>query len=127
MPADWRPNWRAFCALALLRDDAAFVRFLDFDRRAPAVLDGNLAALGAAPRRRIDRVSRPAVGSAAGRHRAGGAGWIAPGAVAVVEHPAGREVAPPTGFRTVPRRRHGRAALLFPRRDSLPSVPPTPC
>ena len=132
--------------LEALSRGAAFVHFLDLDRRALAVLDGNLAALGVRSRAALHCGDASAPGAApaaasiafldppwearlegAALAALANAGWLAPGAVAVVEHPAAREIAPPAGFRAILRRRHGRAAFLFLRRDFLPSFPPTLC
>ena len=45
------------------------------------------------------------------------AGWLAPGAVAVVEVAAGDDFAPPAGFATIDSRVYGAARLIFLRRE----------
>ena len=121
--------------LEALSRGAARIRFIDRDRRALAALRANAAALGVAER--VEAYARDATapgpapapadfafldppwdsGLAAPALAALAAnGWLAPGAVAALEHPAARPPAPPEGFETVLVRRHGRGAATFLRR-----------
>lgn len=121
--------------LEALSRGAARVCFIDSAPGALAALRGNLAALGVADRAAVYARDATAPGPApapaqfafldppwdsapgpAALAALTANGWLAPGAVAVLEHPAARPPAPPAGFETVLVRRHGRGAASFLRR-----------
>ncbi len=121
--------------LEALSRGARFVHFIDIDPAALAVVRENLSTLDAAARTALHRRDAadpgPAPEAAAfafldppyGAGLAGralgalaAAGWLAPDAVATVEHGAGEALAPPDGFRTVLRRRYGRGVIDLLRR-----------
>jgi 16S rRNA (guanine966-N2)-methyltransferase len=112
--------------------------FLETERAARAALKANIDALGEEPRSQVlvRDAMRPGPAPAAcdlafldppyGSGLAAPAlaalahhGWLAPGALAVVEHAAKEDFAPPAGFTTVDARRYGAAALAFVRWDGV--------
>ena len=130
----------AFCGtgalgLEALSRGAAQVSFMDNSRTALAVCRANVGALGESsaaeilqgdvlhpvrPRAACDLVLldppyRDALGPPALAALAA-AGWIAGGALCVVESPAKKEIAVPDGFEELDTRRYGAARLTFLRR-----------
>jgi 16S rRNA (guanine966-N2)-methyltransferase len=112
--------------------------FIERDRDALAILRTNIAALGEGARTRImpgDAARPPRAASACAvlfldpPYRSGlaapalaalaGAGWFAPGALAVVEVAAREELPPPTGFILLDQRVYGAARLVFLRRGAM--------
>ncbi|MGE0716592.1 MAG: 16S rRNA (guanine(966)-N(2))-methyltransferase RsmD [Alphaproteobacteria bacterium] len=119
--------------LEALSRGAAFATFIEKDRAAVSLLEANIARLGEGSRARVvagDALRPPppsagpasilfldppyAPGVAAEALAAlARAGWVAPGAVAVVETGSRDPVDPPPGFRTLDVRRYGRSAIAF--------------
>jgi 16S rRNA (guanine966-N2)-methyltransferase len=106
--------------------------FLENDRTALDTLRGNIAALGEQPRARVisaDASQPPAASAPCSLafldppYRAGLAapalealaqrGWLAPGAICVIETTAKEPLAPPAGFTLLDERRYGAARLTF--------------
>ncbi|MCC7271731.1 MAG: 16S rRNA (guanine(966)-N(2))-methyltransferase RsmD [Alphaproteobacteria bacterium] len=118
--------------LEALSRGAARAAFIEKDRAAVATLRANVARLGEDARAHVLQgdATRPppapapadlvfldppyAEGVAAQALSAlAAAGWLAPGAVAVVETAARDGFTPPEGFREIDRRRYGKAAVSF--------------
>ena len=118
--------------LEALSRGAAHVVFIENDRTALAALRQNIAALGEEKRSRIasgDATSPPRALAPAslafldppyGKGLAvpaltalAAAGWLAAGALCVVETAAKERVAPPPGFAALDERRYGAARLAF--------------
>jgi len=118
--------------LEALSRGAARAWFLETDRGALAALARNIKALGVGGRAvALDRdPARPGPAPATcalalldppyGAGLAAPAlaalareGWLAAGAIAVVEHAAAESCAPPAGFDSLDRRRYGAAAFAF--------------
>ena len=81
-----------------------------------AIVPSDGDAPGTEPRRGGAGVSRPAVRLGprrAGARRLRRGGWLADGALAVVELAAKEAFSPPIGFETVDARRYGAARLIF--------------
>ena len=121
----------AFGLEALSRGASEAV-FLENGRAALAALRANIAALGEAARSRVvsgDATAPPRAQAAAalafldppyGRGLAapaltalGAAGWLAAGALCIVELAAKERIEPPGGFALVDERRYGAARLAF--------------
>jgi 16S rRNA (guanine966-N2)-methyltransferase len=112
---------------------AAFVRFVEQAEAARAAIRANAAALGAADRVTIDRRDAGALGPAAeppydlafldppygkglgepALARLAAGGWLAPGAVAVLERAADDPALTPGGFRELDAREWGAARITF--------------
>jgi len=122
--------------LEALSRDAAEALFIEQDREALAILRQNIAALGEDAQARIiagDATRPPRAPSACGLvfidppYRSGlaapalaaldAAGWLMPGALAILELAAREELAPPTGFILLDERVYGAARLVFLRRN----------
>ena len=122
--------------LEALSRDAAEALFIEQDREALAILRQNIAALGEDAQARIiagDATRPPRAPSACGLvfidppYRSGlaapalaaldAAGWLMPGALAILELGAREELAPPTGFILLDERVYGAARLVFLRRN----------
>ncbi|MGQ9366973.1 16S rRNA (guanine(966)-N(2))-methyltransferase RsmD [Azospirillum sp. ST 5-10] len=118
--------------LEALSRGAAAATFLDAGRAALDALRANVAALGEEGRCTVlrgDATRPPRAGTPAtlafldppyGRDLApaaltalAAAGWLAPGAVLVVEEAADAPLALPTGFRALDERRYGDTRVLF--------------
>lgn len=118
--------------LEALSRGAAHVTFIDDDPAAQALLRRNVAALKETANATILARDATAPGPAgkpchlalldppyrsdlAGPALAALArdGWLAPGAVAVIELPAKGTFEPPAGFEVLDRRKYGRAQILF--------------
>lgn len=136
----------AFCGtgalgLEALSRGAAHALFLDNAPASLALVRANLEALGEAANASVIRAdaTRPPALERTGRRAAtlafldppygrglasaalaalAGGGWLAPGAVAVVEEAADAEVVLPEGFAALDRRRYGDTAVLFARHGS---------
>ena len=121
--------------LEALSRGATEAAFIEQDREALATLRRNIAALGESGRARIvsgDATRPPRAVSACELafldppYRSGvaaaaltaldAAGWLTPGALAVVELAAREELTPPAGFFLLDERVYGAARLLFLRR-----------
>ena len=122
--------------LEALSRDAAEALFIEQDREALAILRQNIAALGEDAQARIiagDATRPPRAPSACGLvfidppYRSGlaapavaaldAAGWLMPGALAILELAAREELAPPAGFILLDERVYGAARLVFLRRN----------
>ena len=122
--------------LEALSRDAAEALFIEQDREALAILRQNIAALGEDAQARIiagDATRPPRAPSACGLvfidppYRSGlaapalaaldAAGWLMPGALAILELGAREELAPPAGFILLDERVYGAARLVFLRRN----------
>ena len=122
--------------LEALSRDAAEALFIEQDREALAILRQNIAALGEDAQARIiagDATRPPRAPSACGLvfidppYRSGlaapalaaldAAGWLMPGALAILELAAREKLAPPTGFILLDERVYGAARLVFLRRN----------
>lgn len=123
---------------------AAFALFVDDGTEARALLRGNVEALGLGGATRIFRRDATRLGAAHplpafslvfadppyGRALAAQAltsaregGWLAPGALVVVEEAAAPAFAAPRGFVELERRRHAGSELTFLRADHEPAAP----
>lgn len=121
--------------LEALSRGARFATFLEKDREARRVLQANIAALGEAARTAVvagDALTPPrAAGAAtlafldppyhediapAALKALLGAGWLAAGALVVVEVAARQPFVPPADFTLLEERRYGAARLVFLRR-----------
>jgi 16S rRNA (guanine966-N2)-methyltransferase len=118
--------------LEALSRGAAAVVFIEQDREALAILRRNVGALGEDARSRIipgDATHPPRANvacvvafvdppyrsglAAPGLAALAAAGWLAPGALAIVEVAAREELAPPAGFILLDERIYGAARLVF--------------
>jgi 16S rRNA (guanine966-N2)-methyltransferase len=118
--------------LEALSRGAAQAVFIEQDHEALAVLRKNIAALGESARARVipgDVTSAPLAASACGvvfldpPYRSGlagpalgalsAAGWLAPGAIAVIELAAREHFTPPPEFTLLEERVYGAARLVF--------------
>lgn len=118
--------------LEALSRGAARATFIEKDGAALAALRQNVARLGEGPRAHVvagdatrpPTASRPAAIAFLDPPYGAGlapmalvalaaAGWLAPGAVIMVESAASDAFEPPAGFRTIDQRRYGRAAITF--------------
>ncbi len=118
--------------LEALSRGAAHVSFIENDPVALAVLRRNIDTLGGAGQTTVlaRDATRPGAAPAPctlalmdppyGADLAGpalealaAAGWLAPGAVAVLEVPAKARFAPPAGFDLLDQRKYGRARIVF--------------
>jgi len=98
--------------LEALSRGAAEAVFIEQDRDALAILRKNIEALGEGPHTRI------LPGDATHPPRAMSTGWLAPGALAVIEVAAREELLLPPGFTLIDERRYGAARLAFLRRET---------
>ena len=127
--------------LEALSRGAAEALFIEQDREALVILRRNIAALGEDAQARIiagDATRPPRAPSACGLvfidppYRSGlaapalaaldAAGWLMPGALAILELAAREELAPPTGFILLDERVYGAARLLFFRRETASAI-----
>jgi len=118
--------------LEALSRGARFVTFMERDRAVRAVLSANVAALGAERQTAViagDALSPPRAHAPASLAfldppyaddiaaqalaALAAAGWLQPEAIAVVELPARRDFAPPSGFVPIDERRYGAAKIVF--------------
>ncbi len=118
--------------LEALSRGAAQASFIEKDRTALAALRANIAALGEEQHAAVlpgDALHPPKAGAPAALAfldppyaediaapalaALAASGWLAPGALAVVELAAKRKFAPPTGFTLLEERRYGAARLVF--------------
>jgi 16S rRNA (guanine966-N2)-methyltransferase len=120
--------------LEALSRDAGFVLFVEDGAEARALIRGNVDALGAGGASKIYRRDATTLGPTGpngvftlalldppyGRGLAEAAlasardgGWLAPGALAVVEEAAGAAFAPPAGFDELERRDYGDTQFVF--------------
>jgi 16S rRNA (guanine966-N2)-methyltransferase len=118
--------------LEALSRGATHASFIEKDRAALAALRANIAALGEERNAAVlpgDALRPPKAGAptslafldppygeemaAAALAALAGAGWLAPGALAVVELAAKQDFKPPTGFAQLDERRYGAARLVF--------------
>jgi len=122
--------------LEALSRGSTYAVFIEKDRAALKALRANITALGEEKRAAVlpgdalhppkaavpatlafldppyaEDVAAPALAALAE------AGWLAPGALAVVELAARRDFAPPDGFSLIDERRYGAARLVFLRRE----------
>jgi len=123
--------------LEALSRGAAEALFIEQDREALVILRRNIAALGEDAHARIisgDATRPPRAPSACGLafidppYRSGlaapavaaldAAGWLMPGALAILELGAREELAPPAGFILLDERVYGAARLVFLRRGA---------
>ena len=123
--------------LEALSRGAAEALFIEQDREALVILRRNIAALGEDAHARIisgDATRPPHAPSACGLafidppYRSGlaapamaaldAAGWLMPGALAILELGAREELAPPAGFILLDERVYGAARLVFLRRGA---------
>jgi 16S rRNA (guanine966-N2)-methyltransferase len=123
--------------LEALSRGAAAAYFIEHDRAAIASLRRNIAALDEAGRAHIvpgdatrpPRATEPCAGAFLDPpYRSGlavpalaalaGAGWLAPGALVVVELAAKEDFSPPAGCAMLAARRYGAARLVFMRYDT---------
>jgi len=118
--------------LEALSRGARYCTFLERGRAARAILEQNIAALGEKGRSAVlgadalkppraaapaslafldppyaEDVAAPALAALAA------AGWLLPGAIAVIEIPAKRGLIAPDGFGIIDQRRYGAAKLVF--------------
>jgi 16S rRNA (guanine966-N2)-methyltransferase len=128
--------------LEALSRDAAFVLFVDDGAEARALLRGNVEALGAGGATRVFRRDATRLGAAHpvepfslvfldppyGRGLAEKAlasardgGWLAPGALVVVEEAADANFTPPAGFEELERRDYDDTQFIFLRASIPPS------
>jgi 16S rRNA (guanine966-N2)-methyltransferase len=128
--------------LEALSRGAAQVSFIEKDRSALAALRANVAALSEEKRAAIlpgdacapppaaapaglafldppygEELAAPALAALAAR------GWLADGALVVVEVAARQKFAPPEGFLLLDERRYGAARLVFLRHEGRPAAP----
>lgn len=120
--------------LEALSRGARFALFVDDGTEARALLRANVEALGVGGRTKVFRRDATKLGAMPpgeaftlafldppyGRDLAPRAleslrdgGWLAPGALAVVEEAAGAAVAPPAGYEEIERRTYGDTQVLF--------------
>lgn len=120
--------------LEALSRGAGFALFVDDGAEARALLRANIETLGAGGRTRVFRRDATKLGVAPpgepftlafldppyGRDLAPRAlgslregGWLAPGALVVVEESADATLEPPAGFETIERRQYGDTQVLF--------------